>query len=132
MLLKRLQSLLNGNTQKAQRPGRKGNAKAAKKRQQGFRPTLVALEDRVMPSTMLYLDFGDRFPNNQLISTVGALVNTTSGNNPNVAGPQLADRNNNPKGGGGTPYPASTSLTMTAFNSFYGQGQVNALSAVTR
>ena len=100
---------------------RRTRSKSRWSRWSSYRPVLEVLEARALLTTTLYLDYGDRFPNNQLTATVGALDNTTSGSNPNIDGPLLTDANNNPNGrGGGTPYADDTTFTMTSFNSFYG------------
>lgn len=71
------------------------------------------LEARVMPTTTLYVDFGDRFPGGVLNTTVGELDSTQVGFNPDIDGPPFDDGSDN-------DYPANTSLSLTSFNNLYG------------
>ena len=71
------------------------------------------LEDRLLLSANLYVDFGDAFPSGVLNTTVGALDSTTHGSNPNIDGPRLSDSS-------GNLYPLGNPVTIQSFNSVYG------------
>src|SRR5262245_53249537 len=71
------------------------------------KPLFEALEDRLLLSSTLYIDYGDAFPAGVLATTVGALDNTTNGTNPNIDGPALIDAANN-------NYAAGTAVSITA------------------
>lgn len=53
------------------------------------RPRVELLEDRLVLTSTLYVDFGDRFPVGGMTGTVDELINTTAGNNPAVNGPDF-------------------------------------------
>lgn len=78
-----------------------------------WKPVMDTLEDRVVPTATLYVDFGDRFPVGGLIDNIGNLKTAMAAGNPSIAGPQLFDAT-------GTNYPDATSFTYTSFNTNYG------------
>lgn len=51
------------------------------------------LESRVLLTSMLYLDYGDRWAGGVLNTTVGAIDSTAAAGNPNIDGPRLSDAN---------------------------------------
>jgi hypothetical protein len=71
------------------------------------------LEDRLLLSAVLYVDYGDAFAGGVLNTTVGAIDNTTSGSNPNIDGPRLTDS-------AGKNYTDATTVAITSFNTVYG------------
>src|SRR5438128_1591449 len=75
---------------------------------------LELLEDRTLLTSTLYVDFGDRFPNGVLNTTVGDLHSHTYGANPNIDGPTLLDTNQN-------DYPTGTSVSITSLGNLYGE-----------
>jgi hypothetical protein len=101
---------------------------AAKRRPRArCRPHLEALEDRVVPTAYVFVDFGDNFPvsgtNRVLTTTVGAVrdVATTQLDNNNnpiantvIQGPQLTDANDN-------NYANATAVNFTQFTFTAGQ-----------
>ena len=75
--------------------------------------TFEPLEDRLLLSAVLYVDYGDAFAGGVLNTTVGAIDNTTSGSNPNIDGPRLTDS-------AGKNYSDATTVAITSFNTVYG------------
>lgn len=53
------------------------------------KPLLERLEDRTVPTSTLYVEFGDRFPTAGLTGTMNDLVNRSTPGNPVINGPQL-------------------------------------------
>src|SRR3954471_13917255 len=82
-------------------------------------PRVERLEDRVVLTSMLYVDFGDRFPVAGLTGTVGTLRTATSGvaGDPAVAGPNMDKDTNGDFSGAATD--DEDGFTMTSFNSRY-------------
>lgn len=87
-----------------------------------FRLTLEYLEDRVLPTATLYIDYGDRFPGGVLNTTVGGIRSTVSGSNPNIDGPQLFDSS-------GTNYASATSVAVSSLNRLYGVATASTMRA---
>src|SRR5262249_38941679 len=90
------------------------------KRHVRAKPSFEALEDRVVPTAYVFVDFGDNFPGatHVLTTTVGAVRDVAtaqldSSGNPIpftvVQGPQLTNAS-------GSNYPDSTAVTLTNFN----------------
>src|SRR5512134_3133652 len=77
------------------------------------------LEERLLLSATLYLDYGDLFPGGFLNTTVGALDTTVSGSNPDIDGPVLSDST-------GANYAGATAVSIQSFNSVYGANTVEA------
>ncbi|HSB86970.1 MAG TPA: LEPR-XLL domain-containing protein, partial [Ilumatobacteraceae bacterium] len=77
------------------------------------------LEQRLLLSATLYVDFGDQFAGGVLNTTVGALDSTVSGSNPNIDGPVLSDAT-------GADYGAAAPVSIQSFNSVYGANTVEA------
>src|SRR5262245_6537808 len=77
------------------------------------RPALEALEGRLVPTSTLFVDFGDGFSGGVLNTTVGAIESTKDGQNPNIDGPVLSDPN-------GANSAGNTAVKITAFNTVYG------------
>src|SRR5262245_4587759 len=84
------------------------------------KPSLEALEDRVVPTAYVFVDFGDNFPgaNHVLTTTVGAVRDVAtaqldSSGNPLpftvVQGPQLTDPSSN-------NYADNTAVRFTNYN----------------
>lgn len=76
------------------------------------RAVLESLEDRILLSAILYIDYGDGFAGGALTTTVGAIDSTVSGSNPNIDGPILSDS-------AGANFSAGTAVRITSFDSVY-------------
>jgi hypothetical protein len=100
------------NFLKSMIPSGQRRFKIRRLRRSAWRPLLECLDGRTLLTTVLYLDCGDRLPAGGLNAKVGALVNTTFRDNPNIDGPTLTDA-------AGRVYPADTDFTMTSFNTVY-------------
>lgn len=79
------------------------------------RPLFESLEERLLLSAVLYVDYGDNFPDGGLNTTVGAINSTTSGSNPDIDGPTLSDS-------AGADYAAGTAVNIVRFNEAYPGG----------
>jgi Metallo-peptidase family M12/RTX calcium-binding nonapeptide repeat (4 copies) len=76
-------------------------------------PELEILEDRLVPTTTLYIDYGDRFPAGGLTDTVGRLRTAQAPGNPPVDGPDVRNA---------ALMPAITDasmFTLTPFNTVF-------------
>jgi hypothetical protein len=85
------------------------------------RRLIEGLERRLLLTTTLYIDYGDRFPAGTLTTTVGAIDNTTAVGNPNMDGPLLFD--------GGGNFPAATNVDIASVNLLYAPAAAAALRA---
>src|SRR5262245_24582027 len=112
-------SWLKSLVRKSNQPLGKRQAPAQSRRP---RPVLEALEDRLLPTAYLFVDFGDNFPlvggKRQLNTTVGAIRDVASAQLDNagtpiantvVQGPQLSDNT-------GTNFADSTTVPLTNIN----------------
>jgi hypothetical protein len=82
------------------------------------------MESRILLTSTLYLDYGDRWPGGVLNTTVGAIDDTTNGSNPNIDGPRLTDTGNN-------NYADGTTVAITSVNNLQGTNAANVRSAMT-
>src|SRR6186997_306709 len=82
-------------------------------------PQVECLEDRFVPTSTLYVDFGDRFPVAGLTGTVGTLRTATSGvvGDPAVAGPNMDKDLNGDFSGAATD--DEDAFNMVSFGSRY-------------
>src|SRR5687767_7588347 len=66
-----------------------GSLKRTTHRRRSF--SIEPLDERLLLSAVLFVDFGDAFPGGVLNTTVAAVDDTTNGSNPNIDGPRLSD-----------------------------------------
>ena len=109
MRIREVFTRLRGGLRKSNTTDRNLKRTTPRRRPFGIEP----LDERVLLSAVLFVDFGDAFPGGVLNTTVAAVDDTTNGSNPNIDGPRLSDPD-------GDDYGDDVAVAITSFNSVYG------------